>query len=81
MVIFASSAAVVSVLSTKLASRLGVNLAVAIGFVLDIGGYMLCLFWEPNEENLWMVYILFVVVGAVNGVWPPIVNGKQHKHL
>ena len=47
----------------------------AIGFCLDIANYMICLFWTPTESSLWVVYVIFIMVGLIDGVWQPLING------
>ena len=69
--------AISSYFSCKLASWVGREIPMAIGFCLDIANYMIYLFWIPTDSSLWVVYILFVMIGLVDGVWQPLVNGKK----
>ena len=68
-----------SLVSTKISSRFGINVTMAIGFCHDIGFYIFCSFWIPTESTTWLVYIVFVCAGTSDGIWQPLVNGKFHQ--
>lgn len=66
-----------SYFTAKLNGKYGRNVAIAIALCLDISNYFLSLFWVPNEESLWVAYIVFVFYGLSNGTWQALVNGNS----
>ncbi|XP_076805885.1 protein unc-93 homolog A-like [Clavelina lepadiformis] len=63
-----------SFVSGRISGRFGRNFTFIVGFFLDISNYMICLFWVPSQSSLWVVYIIFAMVGLIDGVWQPLVN-------
>ena len=71
-----ASDAITAYSACKIASKIGRNIPLFIGFCVNIANYIICLFWIPTEPSLWVVYIIFVLLGVTDGIWQPLVNGK-----
>jgi len=77
MAVYAAADGVTSFFICKLSSRIGRTIPLTLNFLLDIGNYMICLFWIPTDSTVWLVYIIFMIAGTIDGIWQPLINGKQ----
>jgi len=67
MVISSAVDAITSTGVGALSAKVGRNTFLSMAFVLDVAQYMFLLFWIPTEENSWIIYLLAVVYGLING--------------
>ena len=53
----------------RLAAKYGRNILMVIAFVLNVGWFLIQLFWEPTLDNSWIVYTLAVVYGIIDSIY------------
>lgn len=46
----------------------GRNIPMLFGYVLDVSKYVLLLFWTPSLDDTWLVFVIAVAEGMVDGV-------------
>nr|XP_004226179.3 protein unc-93 homolog A-like [Ciona intestinalis] len=73
--------AITSHFGCKLASKIGRTILLIAAFFIDIGIYAFLLFWVPASSTTWLVYVIFAVVGSMDGVWQPQSNEIHTAHF
>ena len=76
MVISCTVDAITSTGVGALSAKVGRNTFLSMAFVLDVAQYISLLFWIPTAENSWIIYLLAVVYGLINGTILVTVQGR-----
>lgn len=73
--LFGTTDALLSYVAGRVAGKYGRNLPYLFAFVLDIGNYFFCVYWIVNENNVALLYVLFLSFGVTDGIWQTLING------
>ena len=60
---------VMAIVVGQLAAKYGRNILMVIAFLLNVGWFLIQLFWVPTFGNSWFVYLLAVVYGVIDSIY------------
>ena len=77
MVVFCCSSALSSVITGWVSGSYGRNLPLLIAFIIDLTQLIFLLLWKPSHDNTWLVFIIAIVYGYVDGTLQLIAQGEH----
>nr|XP_039259992.1 protein unc-93 homolog A-like isoform X2 [Styela clava] len=72
--VFGAGHAISAYMFNKTRRKIGQTFLFLICVSLDLLNLIFCLHWNPNQENSWMVYIVYLCFGLTDGIWQPGIN-------
>ncbi|XP_039259991.2 protein unc-93 homolog A-like [Styela clava] len=72
--VFGAGHAISAYMFNKTRRKIGQTFLFLICVSLDFLNLIFCLHWNPNQENSWMVYIVYLCFGLTDGIWQPGIN-------
>lgn len=76
MVVFCSSSALSSTLTGWISGTYGRNVPLIFAFIIDLSQFIFLLLWQPTHGTTWMVFIIALVYGFVDGALQLVVQGN-----
>nr|XP_039248658.1 protein unc-93 homolog A-like [Styela clava] len=67
--IFAAVDGTVALACKKIVQLFGRNRIILVALVQDLAVYTFCVFWNPQINTTWVVYLIFLMFGATDGIW------------
>nr|XP_039273946.1 protein unc-93 homolog A-like [Styela clava] len=74
MATYGFSDAVLSYVVGKVGRKIGRISLFVFSMVVDFGSYAYCLWWDPNLESAWSIFIIYFALGATDGIWQTLTN-------
>ncbi|XP_077969125.1 protein unc-93 homolog A-like [Styela clava] len=74
MATYGFSDAVLSYVVGKVGKKIGRIPFFVFSMVVDFGSYAYCLWWDPNLESAWSIFIIYFAFGVTDGIWQTLTN-------
>ncbi|XP_039273947.2 protein unc-93 homolog A-like [Styela clava] len=74
MATYGFSDAVLSYVVGKVRMKIGRIPFIVFSMVVDFGSYAYCLWWDPNLESAWSIFIIYFAFGVTDGIWQTLTN-------
>ncbi|XP_039271771.2 uncharacterized protein LOC120346169 isoform X1 [Styela clava] len=71
MAMHGAPSTILSFYGGKLLNKFGRNVLIAAASLLNLVMYFICLFWNPQTDDQWLIYLMFLGFGLCEGIWLP----------